>query len=127
MDTATTYLRLLSEPTRLRLLLMLQTHGELCVCELTAALESIQPRISRHLATLRDGGVVVDRRDGQWIFYRLHPELAPWKGAVLEHVTGAMVDDPAHRADCERLAAMVNRPVRRCCENEPETGVNTDV
>jgi len=65
----------LADPTRLRCLMLLSMERELCVCELTHALDEIQPKVSRHLASLRDQGIVRDRRQGQWVYYRLNPEL----------------------------------------------------
>ncbi len=60
----------LADETRLRIVALL-SHGELCVCHLEDALGLSQPRISRHLATLRASGVVEDRREGSWVYYRL--------------------------------------------------------
>jgi ArsR family transcriptional regulator, arsenate/arsenite/antimonite-responsive transcriptional repressor len=63
----------LSDPTRLRILEQL-ADGEQCVCDLTDALEAGQSRLSFHLRTLKDAGLVVDRREGRWIYYGLNPE-----------------------------------------------------
>jgi ArsR family transcriptional regulator len=60
----------LSDETRLRILKLLE-HGELCVCDVVAALDIIQPKISFHLGVLREAGLVKDRRVGKWIHYRL--------------------------------------------------------
>jgi ArsR family transcriptional regulator len=60
----------LADPTRLRILDQL-AHGEHCVCDLTDALEAGQSRLSFHLKTLKDAGLVMDRRDGRWIYYAL--------------------------------------------------------
>ena len=60
----------LADETRLRILVLL-TCGELCVCDLMAALELPQSTVSRHLATLRNAGLVEDRRQGVWVYYRL--------------------------------------------------------
>jgi ArsR family transcriptional regulator, arsenate/arsenite/antimonite-responsive transcriptional repressor len=60
----------LSDETRLRIVALL-AHGELCVCHLEEALRLSQPKVSRHLGTLRAAGVVEDRRDGTWVYYRL--------------------------------------------------------
>ena len=60
----------LGDETRLRIVALL-SHGELCVCHLEEALRLSQPKVSRHLATLRAAGVVEDRRDGTWVYYRL--------------------------------------------------------
>lgn len=74
----------LSDDTRLTLVLLLREKGELCVCELTAILNQSQPKISRHLALLRESGLLLDRRDGKWIHYRLSPHMPAWAAAVIE-------------------------------------------
>lgn len=63
----------LSDPTRLRIVGEL-LGGERCVCDLTAALDAAQSRLSFHLKTLKQAGLVTDRRDGRWVFYSLVPE-----------------------------------------------------
>lgn len=60
----------LSDETRLRILALLAS-GELCVCDLLVILELPQSTVSRHLAYLRNSGLVKDRRDGVWMYYRL--------------------------------------------------------
>jgi len=60
----------LGDETRLRIVALL-SHGELCVCHLQEALGSSQPSVSRHLATLRAAGVVEQRRERKWVYYRL--------------------------------------------------------
>ncbi|EPT7003663.1 metalloregulator ArsR/SmtB family transcription factor [Cronobacter malonaticus] len=76
--------KLLADDTRLRLALLLCAQGELCVCELSLTLNLSQPKISRHLALLRDSGLLCDRRDGKWIYYRLSPHMPAWAAAVIE-------------------------------------------
>jgi Predicted transcriptional regulators len=61
---------MLSDKTRLRILLLLLEH-ELCVCEISAALEMSQPRVSRQLAILKQVRLIKDRREGKWIYYRI--------------------------------------------------------
>ena len=60
----------LSDQTRLRILNLL-IHGELCVCDIQFVLQSSQPNVSRHLTYLKNSGLVLDRRDGARIYYRL--------------------------------------------------------
>ncbi len=62
----------LSDETRLRIVQMLQG-GERCVCDLTGALDAAQSRLSFHLKTLREAGLVSDRRVGRWVYYSLVP------------------------------------------------------
>jgi ArsR family transcriptional regulator len=65
--------RALGDETRLRLLEQLQG-GEQCVCDLTDELEASQSRLSFHLKTLKDAGLVTDRREGRWVYYAINPE-----------------------------------------------------
>lgn len=65
----------LSEPTRLAAVRMLRDGGELCVCDLMRALGATQSRMSRHMQVLKQAGLVVDRRDAQWVRYRLNPDM----------------------------------------------------
>jgi len=62
----------LSDETRLQLLELL-TDGEQCVCDLTDALKSSQSRLSFHLKTLKEAGLLQDRREGRWVYYSLEP------------------------------------------------------
>jgi DNA-binding transcriptional ArsR family regulator len=64
------FLKTISDETRLRILALL-SEKELCVCEMCYILEESQPKVSRHLAKLRDMGLVQDKRQGQWILYYL--------------------------------------------------------
>jgi ArsR family transcriptional regulator, arsenate/arsenite/antimonite-responsive transcriptional repressor len=102
--------RALSDPTRLRCLSLLREEEELCVCELVHALEVPQPRISRHLAQLRDCGLVRDRRCGQWVFYRLRNDLPEWVRVVLLSALEAVGDTAPYEADRLRLSTMAERP-----------------
>lgn len=74
----------LSDETRLNVILLLRESGDLCVCELCNTLNEPQPKISRHLAMLRESGLLLDRRAGKWIHYRLSPHIPAWAAAVIE-------------------------------------------
>ncbi|WP_041595069.1 metalloregulator ArsR/SmtB family transcription factor [Halorhodospira halophila] len=101
--------RLFGDPTRLRCLLLLRRQGWLCVCELTAAMDIIQPKISRHLAMLREAGLVEYRRHGQWVHYRIKPDQPPWVESILDAALQASDAVAWHPEDQERLAQMTNR------------------
>lgn len=109
---ATQLFKCLSDETRLQLMLLLHEEGELCVCELTEALDLSQPKVSRHLANLRLCGLLSDQRRGQWVFYRLADSLPAWARQVLD-VTQAE-DQETLRVARGRLARMKNRP-SQCC------------
>jgi ArsR family transcriptional regulator len=99
-----------SDPTRRRILGVLVSEGELCVCELTAALDVIQPKISRHLSVIRDSGLVIVRREGTWMFYRIADHLPRWQQDVLDAMRDGAVPELA--ADRARLKKMSGRPAR---------------
>lgn len=99
-----------ADATRRRILALLVVQGELCVCELTVALDEIQPKISRHLGVLKDAGIVIPRRAGTWMFYRLAAPLPAWAEALLETLPKGAV--PELKTDLRRLKAMAGRPER---------------
>lgn len=100
------YFHALADETRLRCLLLLSSQGELCVCELSTALGLAQPKISRHLALLRGAGLVLDRRHGAWIYYRLDPTLPAWLQELLSGLVAAYGAAEPYRGDATRLTAM---------------------
>src|SRR5512139_711193 len=73
----------LADPTRRRILALLQEGGERCVCVLYETLDLPQPKVSRHLGVLRAAGIVATRRERLWIHYRIHPDLPDWARDVL--------------------------------------------
>lgn len=109
------FYKCLSDETRLRCVLLIQQESELCVCELTAALDEIQPKISRHLAQLRTCELLVDRRQGQWVFYRINPALPDWAKTVLD--TTAQANASFLQGNHKRLNMMGERPerIKACC------------
>lgn len=101
----------LADDTRLRIVLLLVSAGELCVCELTESLQTSQPKISRHLSLLRSTGLLLDRRQGQWVYYRLHPELPVWVLNILQQTLAANQQWLA--GDLLRLQAMERGPLNQ--------------
>jgi ArsR family transcriptional regulator len=105
----------LADEIRLKSLLLIQLEGEVCVCELMAALDEPQPKISRHLALLREDKILLDRRQGQWVYYRLNPALPDWAKTVIAHT--AETNRPFIQPHHKNLCRMGNRPERQtsCC------------
>jgi len=79
----------ISDPTRRAALALLWDGGEHCVCELMARLDVSQSRMSRHMKVLREAGLVLDRRDAQWVRYRRNPDLSSDIAAVIDAVLTA--------------------------------------
>ena len=95
----------LGDETRLRIVALL-SHGELCVCHLEDALRLSQPKVSRHLATLRAAGVVEDRRDGTWVNYRLRRQPDADCEKQLQGLVKTFAKRSVLRKDLERLVAV---------------------
>jgi len=112
---ANTLFSALSNEIRLRCLMLMQLEGELCVCELIHALNLSQPMISRHLALLRDNGLVKDRRAGQWVYYSISPELDEWAKNILQITALANCEQSPFSDDLLTLTDMPNRPGSACC------------
>lgn len=104
----------LSDTTRLRCLALMLRGGELCVCDLTAIMDLSQPKVSRHLAYLREQGLVADRRAGQWIYYRLPRGLPAWVRQVLRAAVAGAGDDSLLVADARRLTKSDRARAARC-------------
>ncbi|MBE0438458.1 MAG: metalloregulator ArsR/SmtB family transcription factor [Gammaproteobacteria bacterium] len=68
----------LSHPLRLRVVMLLSRVDELCVCELTQALDVTQPVLSKQLAQLKNSEILSSRRHGVWIYYRINSKLPEW-------------------------------------------------
>lgn len=74
----------LAEPTRLEAMRLLADGSEHCVCELMHKLDASQSRMSRHMQVLKQAGLVVDRRDAQWVRYRINPDLSVVVSSLLD-------------------------------------------
>ena len=107
------FFKALSDSTRLKIMMLIQLEGELCVCELMTALGDSQPKISRHLAQLKRMGLLLDRKQKQWVYYRLNPALKDWMKQV---INDACHDSEEFLSENKtRLATMSDRP-NICCE-----------
>lgn len=118
MHDALSFFKCLADDTRLKSLLLIARQAELCVCELTCALDLSQPKVSRHLAELRKCGLLSDQRRGKWVYYRLNQDLPQWAFQVL---TLTAADNPQLLQPLyQRLEHMHNRPQPQCCENDED-------
>ncbi len=109
------FYKCLADETRLRCLMLIEHEGELCVCELTEALDESQPKISRHLAQLRQCGLLLDRKQGQWVYYRINPSLPGWAKSVLQQTNDG--NKAFLKTNVANLSRMGDRPnrVASCC------------
>lgn len=89
------FFKCLADETRLNIVVLVARYQELCVCDLTEKLQLSQPKISRHLALLRSGGLLSDRRQGQWVYYSLNPQMPDWCFAILAELQPDVQLNPA--------------------------------
>jgi ArsR family transcriptional regulator len=107
----TDFYKCLTDDIRLKTLMLTYYHGELCVCELMQALaEASQPKVSRNLAVLKKAQVIVDRKHGQWVFYRINPQLPLWAKLVIGQSAENNIDFVG--SELQRLDNMNDRPGR---------------
>jgi ArsR family transcriptional regulator len=111
-----TFFKQLSDTTRFQLLMLLESEGELCVCEFSHALKLSQPKISRHLALLRDSDIVVARRSAKWIYYSVSGTLPGWMKSVLEEAAENARGETWFQQRRQRLKTMSGRPMRNYCD-----------
>jgi DNA-binding transcriptional ArsR family regulator/protein-L-isoaspartate O-methyltransferase len=105
LASASSVLRLLADPTRVRLLALLE-HEELTVAELAAVLHLAQPRVSTHLAKLKEAGLVRDRRAGVSAYYRANSEGEEAQRKLLDSLRQS-IDDALLREDAARLPGVL--------------------
>ena len=108
MQRALRIFKALSDETRLRVLILL-TRQELCVCEIEEVLKLTQSRVSRHLTVLRNAGLVLDRREGTWIYYRLAPPRDDLERTLQKCIKNCFDEVPVVRKDLNRLKVALSK------------------
>jgi ArsR family transcriptional regulator len=123
MNELLTIFKALSDETRLRVIKLLE-HGELCVCDITAALDMVQPKVSFHLSALKEAGLIKDRKQGKWIHYSLNENDLFRRMLILSACE--RMQDSTISGDRKRLDAFLGKkeqggtvvalkPKSRCC------------
>ncbi len=104
MNDLVTIFKALSDETRLRIIKLLE-EGELCVCDITAALDMVQPKVSFHLSALKEAGLIKDRKSGKWIHYSLNEKDLFRRMLILSACE--RMQDGAVSGDRKRLTAFL--------------------
>ncbi len=123
MEELLSVFKALSDETRLRIIKLLE-QGELCVCDITAALDMVQPKVSFHLSTLKEAGLIKDRKQGKWVHYRLNEKDLFRRMLILsacERMQESSLSGDRKRLDaflgkkeqCGKVAAL--KPKTSCC------------
>jgi ArsR family transcriptional regulator len=123
MEELISVFKALSDETRLRIIKLLE-QGELCVCDITAALDMVQPKVSFHLSALKEAGLIKDRKQGKWIHYSLN-EKDLFRRMLILSACERMQDGTiswdrkrlnAFLGDKEQTGKVVAlKPKKRCC------------
>jgi len=109
-----------ADGSRARILKMLEG-GELCVCQITSALDLAPATVSKHLSVLRLAGLVLSRKRGRWAYYRLADQaINPYAAGALRWARESLEDDPMVVADRAFLALLRRVPVERLCAEGPK-------
>ncbi|MGI8470427.1 MAG: ArsR/SmtB family transcription factor [Pyrinomonadaceae bacterium] len=103
MGEIQTFFTALADRTRRRLLNLMREH-EICVCYFTTVLDISQPKISRHLAYLRNAGIVSARREGKWMYYRINEPKDFYAAQILQDTLKWLRADNRMRQDYEKLS-----------------------
>lgn len=126
MNDLLTIFKALSDETRIRILKLLEK-GELCVCDIVAALDMIQPKVSFHLGVLKEAGLIKDRKQGKWIHYTLDASDIFRRFlilSVLERISGGLIQEDNKRLKEFLKAKKVKGEIialkakKQCCNDE---------
>ena len=112
LDSAVATARALGHPARLRTVAALRT-GELCACQITEVLKLAPSTVSAHLRELKLAGLVVERKDGRWVYYSLADDLIA--AAWIETSLKVLTDDPQLGSDLALVEELRRLPVEDLC------------
>jgi DNA-binding transcriptional ArsR family regulator len=116
LETFETVAKAIADPNRVRILKLLEG-GQLCVCQITAVMELAPATVSKHLAALKIAGLVQQRRNGKWVYYRLaERQLNAYAAPFLALLRASLTDDPTLTEDQRVLAAVNATPLQILCD-----------
>jgi ArsR family transcriptional regulator len=111
-------IKALADENRVRILMALGPK-ELCVCQIVELLGLAPSTVSKHIAILKHAGLVDNRKDGRWMFYRLAEDDAPAEAKEMtELVSRLLADDPQEREDTKRLKQIIKMDRDELCRRQ---------
>lgn len=112
----------LADENRVRMLLALR-QGELCVCQLVALMHLAPSTVSKHMSILKQAGLVENRKEGRWIYYRLSgPEKPQTVRQAMDWLCQSVGNDPQIVRDQEQLHQILQLHPHQLCETQREAG-----
>jgi ArsR family transcriptional regulator, arsenate/arsenite/antimonite-responsive transcriptional repressor len=114
MNTYTDYFKALTDETRLRMLnLLIVSESELCVCEFTDILETPTYNVSKHLKILKNTGLLNERKEGRWVYFRLSPVKETFLSLLFETIKE--IPEPQLKTDLVELQKRFDIRVKGKC------------
>jgi ArsR family transcriptional regulator, arsenate/arsenite/antimonite-responsive transcriptional repressor len=108
----------LADRNRIRVLLALQ-EGELCICQITELLDLAASTTSRHVAILKNAGLVEDRKSGRWVYCRLPGKSAPWEAKKsIRWIVDLFSQEPEIKRDRKRLQKILQLTPEDLCKKQ---------
>ena len=92
----------INDETRIRILRFIDTHGEVCVCDIESSFDMIQSRVSRHLKILKDGGFLKVTRQSRWAYYSIRKPLDKFRLGILKEISYLPLDIPKLKQECKK-------------------------
>ena len=113
MEKTLKQIKALSDGNRLRVVMALSAHDELCVCQITELLQVSTPTVSRHMSALQNAGLVESRKDARWMHYRLSENFPD---VLLNWVKSSVSDSQIILQDKETLESILSFPPDELCK-----------
>ncbi|WP_198306107.1 metalloregulator ArsR/SmtB family transcription factor [Arcobacter vandammei] len=101
MDNFLQTIGAINDETRVKILNFINTHKEVCVCDIESSFDMIQSRVSRHLKILRDGGFLKVERRGKWAYYSIKAPLDIFRQEILKEISYLKLEIPELKRACE--------------------------
>jgi ArsR family transcriptional regulator len=111
MENEAALFKVLSDPTRLRLAVLLSIQGKTCVCQLAEALDAPEYKISRHLGIMRSAGLVEAKRQGTWMYYQLSKARNRLEECLQDCFRDCLADHQTVKADLKQLSKVTCKDV----------------
>lgn len=112
---STQFFAALANDTRQRCLYLVATNEDACVCEIVAALDIPQPSASKALRALKNAGLLCDRKEANWNYFRLNLAMPSWAAAVVRATVKGLGSSDIHIADQQRFQGLELRETGAVC------------
>lgn len=117
MEKTLKQIKALADGNRLRIIMALSAHDELCVCQITELLQVSTPTVSRHMSVLQNAGLVKSRKDARWVHYRL---ASGFPDALLNWIQTSVEGSRIISDDRKTLETIVANPVDELCKAQKQ-------